>query len=138
MHRETYESPNSEAIEPNFPKSCMKRERGGRRGDSHRVSATAWILLATDYLTDQGMGLGSTCLWSVHWFEWVSRTVDMKLPLILAVLSFPFSLFFFILIPHPLSPDDYTHLCPVSALILLLPLSSIKCNSQCNSVMLSP
>ena len=61
----------------------------------------------------------------------------LKLPLIWAVVSFPFSLFYFTLTSHPLCTDFSTHLCPVSALILLmLFLLSNKCNSH--PVMFAP
>lgn len=45
-------------------------------GDSPRVGATAWILLAADNLTDLGMGSGSTCPWSRQWFEWVLSALE--------------------------------------------------------------
>ena len=62
----------------------------------------------------------------------------LKLLLIWAVVSFPFSLFYFTLISHPLCTDFSTHLCPVSALILLLLFLLLnKCNSQCNPVSLT-
>ena len=63
----------------------------------------------------------------------------LKLLLIWAVVSFPFSLFYFTLISPPLCTDFSTHLCPVSALILLLLFLLLnKCNSQCNPVMFAP
>ena len=87
-------------------------------------------MLATDNLTDEGMVWVQLACGAGNGLNGFYVLLIHQLPLIWAVLSFPSLLLFFTHVPHSLCPEFFTHVCAVSALILLLPfllqLNAIK------------